>query len=365
MFPKRMLKRALPGSWKIRMREFLLTLDVTHVWGPRAVNLSRNEAAVTCVVKNGQYYLPSFIKHYMEMGFRHIFFLDNGSSDDTISFAQRYKNVTVFESKLPIDTHQRLFKKYLAQKCIVGGWCLDADIDEYFDYPYSDIVTLNQFIEYLNANAYTAVVTQLLDLFSDEPLSRVEEKIQENGPKGIYKHYDISNIKVFDYRSSEIAKKYGSENEISNCSTALYFGGIRDTLYGNNCLLTKHSFFLPREGLDLFPHVHFVNRARLADLSCVMRHYKLTSNALNIAIQNRQGFSTNAKGYDDFIIFLTKRTDHQIKRDSAANLESVNDLVKSNFLFISEQYKSYVNALSSRVAKNSKQPATRGRGKRR
>ena len=352
MSPQTMFKRALPPSWRVRIRELLLALDVAHLCGPKVINLSRNEAAVACVVKNGQYYLPSFIKHYTEMGFRHLFFLDNGSSDDTISLARRYENVTVFESKLPIDAHQRLFKKYLAQKCVVGGWCLDADIDEFFDYPYSDVVTLERFIEYLNANAYTAVVTQLLDVFSDRPLSHVEEMTQESEFKEIYKHYDLSNVKVCDYRSSEVATKYGYDNEISNDRTALYFGGIRHTLYGNNCLLTKHSFFLPQKGLELFPHVHFVNRARLADLSCVMRHYKLVNDALNIAIQNRQGFLTNAKGYEDFINFLTKKSDYQIKRDTAAKLESVNDLVKNNFLFISKEYRNYVKALSGRALEN-------------
>lgn len=358
MCADRLVRHVLPTNWRARIKELLLAQEVAHLYGPKAVKLSKNEAAVTCVVKNGDYYLASFIKYYTKLGFRHIFFLDNGSSDDTISVARKYSNVTIYQSRRPIDSYQRLFKIYLARNCVVGGWCLDADIDEFFDYPYSDLVTLDRFIQYLNSHAYTAVVTQLLDMFPDEPLSCLEKRLsclekrkQEYELREIYQYYDISDIKHVDYQSCDLCAKYGYENEVSNNSTALYFGGIRRKLYGSNCLLTKHSFFLPQEGLDLFPHVHFINKARLADLSCVMLHYKLTGNALQIAIQNKDGFLTNAKGYDDFIAFLIDKPDCQIKQDGAVKLQSVNDLVSANFLFNSEQYCNYVKTVASQGMK--------------
>jgi hypothetical protein len=321
-------------------------MSVTHLYGPKRILLSSNEAVVTCVVKNGVFYIEQFIRHYSQMGFRHIFFLDNGSTDQTISIARKHKNVSVCESSLPIDTHQGLFKKYLARKSAEGGWCLDADIDEFFDYPFSDVIDLRGFLDYLNKKQYTAVITQLLDMFPDKPVSHLK-KTQEENLKAVYQYYDISELTKTKYHGSEIVARYGRGNEVSNGNAALYFGGIRKTLYGNDCLLTKHSLFSLSRGLELFPHVHFVNNARLADVSGLMHHYKLTSNALDIALQNKEKFVAISIGYSDFINFLINKPDYLIKQNTAVKFRSVNDLVESGFLFISEEYREHVNILSN------------------
>ncbi len=348
MSEKRLLKLLLPPKWKHKIREHIVSMNVTHLYGPKRIRLSSNEAIVTCVVKNGEFYIEQFIRHSSQMGFRHIFFLDNGSSDQTISIAKRHKNVSVCESNLPIETYQGLFKKYLAQKSAEGGWCLDADIDEFFDYPFSDVIGLREFLEYLNQKQYTAVITQLLDMFSDKPASHLAKKQEEN-LKAVYQHYDISEITKTEYYGSELVAKHGNRNKISNGNAALYFGGIRKTLYGNDCLLTKHSLFSTGKELDLFPHVHFVNNARLADVSCLVHHYKLTSNALEIALQNKEKFPANRKGYGDFIDFLIKKPDYQIKQNTAVKFRSVNDLVENGFLFMSEEYREHVRALAKEL----------------
>jgi glycosyltransferase involved in cell wall biosynthesis len=291
-------------------------------------------------VKNGEYYIEQFIEHYTQMGFRHIFFLDNGSTDQTLSIARKYANVSVCESTLPIDAHQGLFKKYLAQKSAAGGWCLDADIDEFFDYPFSDVIDLRGFLEYLNKKQYTAVMTQLLDKFSDKPVSHLT-KTREEDLKAVYQYYDISEVRKATYHGSGSLSEFGRENEVSNANTALCFGGIRKTLYGNDCLLTKHSLFSLRGGLDLFPHVHFVNNARLADVSGVMHHYKLTSNALENAMQNEEKFVGIRKGYSDFINFLLNKPDYLIKQHTAVKFQNVNELVDSGLLFVSDGYRDH------------------------
>ena len=56
----------------------------------------------------------------------------------------------------------------------------DADIDEFFDFPGSDVMELREFLDYLNRNQFTAVMTQLLDMFSDQPLSHLVQKQQED-----------------------------------------------------------------------------------------------------------------------------------------------------------------------------------------
>ena len=341
MSAKHLVKNILPTRWRHRIREHLVPVSVTRISGPKTVPLSRRDAVVTCVVKNGEFYIKSFIEHYSRLGFRHIFFMDNGSNDETVSIAQRYANVSICQSTLPIDTYQPLFKKYLAQSSAQGGWCLDADIDELFDYPSSDVISLGDFLEYLNRRQYTAVLTQLLDMFSDCPLSSSTVH-QSERLSDAYGYYDISDVTKTPYRIAELGATYGSKNRVSNPETALYFGGIRKTLYGNNCLLTKHSLFRPEKQLELFPHVHFVDGAGLADVSCVMMHYKLTNKVREVTLQNKDGFVGISKTYEQFIDFLTNNPGYQIKQHTAVKFKSVGHLVNSGFLFVSDEYREYV-----------------------
>lgn len=344
MSAKRLLKFLLPPRWRRKLRELVVPMYVTHNCGPKTIRLSSNEAVVTCMVKNGEYYIESFIEHHTQIGFRHIFLLDNGSTDKTISLAKRHKNVSIYETKLSIEVYQALLKRYLALKCVVGGWCLDTDVDELFDYPFSDVVGLQEFLGYLNKKQYTAVICQLLDMISDKPLSHLMKTEQEN-LQAVYRYYDISAVKKADYRLSEIASKFGQKNVVANPNIAIYSGGIRKTLYGNDCLLTTHSLFRLGKNLELFPNIHFVNNARLADVSCVNRHYKLVSNARATALQNKVAHPT-LKGYNDLITLLMKKPDYLIKQSTAVEFRSVNDLVENDFLCVSDDYRELARSLA-------------------
>jgi hypothetical protein len=139
-----------------------------------------------------------------------------------------------------------------------------------------------------------------------------------------------------------MTRHYGQGNTLTSESSALYFGGIRKTLYGNNCLLTKHSLFRTGQNLDLFPHVHFVNNAILADLSCVLLHYKLTSNAYETASQNKDAFLAISKGYRDLIDVLNSKADLRIKQSTASEFRNTGELIENKFLFVSDRYREFV-----------------------
>ena len=122
-----LLKRLVPERWVRRLHEQSVGAERPAAFGPKTIRLARNEAAVVCLVKNGEAYLESFIEHYLRLGFRHVFFLDNGSSDQTIPIARlRHPNVSVCQCGLNAEKYERAFRKYLAQKSVVGGWCLWA-----------------------------------------------------------------------------------------------------------------------------------------------------------------------------------------------------------------------------------------------
>ena len=183
-------------------------------------------------------------------------------------------------------------------------------------------------LEYLNQHQYTAVITQLLDMFSDKPLSHLTSGQKEN-LQATYTFYDVSAVRKTDYRRHDLAAAFGGRNELSNDGIKIYSGGIRKTLYNNDCLLTKHSLFRPGSGLEAFSHLHFVDKARVADLSCVMLHYKFTSSARQAAARNKEGFKL--RGYQDFLELLQNKPDQRIKQNGAREFRSVRELVEKRF----------------------------------
>jgi Glycosyl transferase family 2 len=175
-------------SWRI------VHPTVEHVHGPEEVSYGMDELVVLCLVRDGRPYVRSFVEHYFSMGVKHLVFLDNGSTDGTVEALKGYDNVTVLRTKLPFKEHQGSMKRYLVKRFGRGRWSLYVDIDELFDYPYSDVVGLGSLLGYLNHNSYTAVVAQMLDMFPEEPLSGraldMDEPLKEQ-----HRFYDLSNLK--------------------------------------------------------------------------------------------------------------------------------------------------------------------------
>src|SRR5215203_6425144 len=176
------------------MTEQVLRSSIEHLHGPEEVDYEPDELVVVCLVRDGRPYVKSFVEHYFALGVRHLFFLDNNSTDGTVEALKNYDNTTVLRSKLPFKEYMLLMKQYLIGRFgKKDRWCLYADIDELFDYPYSDVIGLGSLLRYLNSNSYTAVAAQILDMLSEEALSGREGNSEEP-LKERHRFYDISNI---------------------------------------------------------------------------------------------------------------------------------------------------------------------------
>ena len=211
--------------------------NVEHVHGPQEVAYGIDELVVLCLVRNGRPYVRSFVEHYASMGVKHIVFLDNGSTDGTVEALRGYDNVTVLRSMLPFKRYQMLMKRYLIERFGRGRWTLSVDMDELFDYPYSDVVSLGSLLKYLNEKSYTAVVAQMLDMFPEEPVS--DAASNEDEPlKERHRFYDISNVREQGYWEFPFVS--GSGNVLANEEIGIYRNGIQNTVFGTLPALTKH-----------------------------------------------------------------------------------------------------------------------------
>src|SRR5215218_7696461 len=258
------------------MTEQVLRSSIEHLHGPEEVDYEPDELVVVCLVRDGRPYVKSFVEHYRSLGAKHLFFLDNNSTDGTVEALKNYDNTTVLRSKLPFKEYDVPFKQYLIGRFgRKDRWCLCADMDELFDYPYSDVIGLGSFLGYLSGNSYTAVVAQMLDMFPEEPLSGREENLEDEPLKERHRFYDISNITRMSIKERLSLRN----NTLESDDIEFFSGGIRGAIFGARPHLTKHPLvFLdgrvkPMEGLSLDSD-HWVADAKIADISCVLLHYK-------------------------------------------------------------------------------------------
>src|SRR5215212_8165579 len=178
------------------MTEQALRSSIEHLHGPEEVDYEPDELVVVCLVRDGRPYVKTFVEHYRSLGAKHLFFLDNNSTDGTVEALQNYNNVTVLQTMLPYKEYKHLMKQYLIGRFgKKDRWCLCVDIDELFDYPYSDVIGLGSLLGYLNGNSYTAVAAQMLEMFPEEPLSDSRKGNPDEPLKELHRFYDISNIK--------------------------------------------------------------------------------------------------------------------------------------------------------------------------
>ena len=325
-----------------RVRGWRVHLGVKHLHGPKEIAYAPDELVAVCIVRNGRPYMKSFIDHYLSLGVKHIVFLDNGSDDGTVAFAQEHEHVTVIQSKLPYKNYEGAMIQYLISRFGKNRWSLYVDIDELFDYPYSDVVSLSSLLRYLNEKSYTVVVTQVLDMFPDRALSsRVSQK--DEALKEVYRFYDLSNIKKNDYRRGS--------NVVANDDIKRYRDGIRTTLFGVPFALTNHRLIFfdgevrpAASGRGL----HRVENARLADISCVLYHYKLVDGfrewAARVVREESYNPELMLRHYRRYLEVVEQNPGIRIRQATARELGSVNDLVDEGFLVVSEEYRKWAEA---------------------
>jgi Glycosyl transferase family 2 len=317
------------------LRPYLLPGRVKHIHGPEKIAYGLDELLVISVVRNGELYIKSFIDHYRAMGVKHIVFLDNASTDRTLELLCAQERVTVLQTDAPYRKYENTMKRYLGETFSAGRWNLCADIDELFDYPFSDRLTLRDFLRYLNENRYTAVVTQMLDMFSDIALNKLESKADDL-LKEKYPFYDVSSIEKEDYLWSER----------SNPAIKMHWGGIRKLVFGTINGLTKSALVRMDGRVKPFITWHHAKGARMADISCLLRHFPFVSSfyaKVEDAVRTGRYGMRVTDEYKMYARSLNGSASLNFKLETAQRFTGLERLIEDKFLIVSDKYRQWVN----------------------
>lgn len=322
--------------------------SLTRLWGPQPTPGDPERATVVCLLRDGEAYVRSFVAHYTALGARQIVLLDNGSTDRTLELARSYDHVTVLRSRLPYRDYQMLFREHLLRSYGVGGWRLLVDIDELFDYPHSDELPLEGLLAYLNARDYSAVVAYQLDMFGPGSLLARQSRADDD-LRATYPYYDISDIHRQGY-----CENYGDANVTSNAAIDLYWGGIRNMLFGSRDWLTKHPLQFPERGVrPAGQFAHDVSGARVADVSAVLYHYKFLDRLVKQARRavSEANYHRSSAQYRLYLRVLEEEPDLHILRATARRLEHVDELVEQGFLAVSPAYEAWAAQFQTHMSR--------------
>ena len=316
-----------------RVRMALLPLRVHHVHGPNPVDCRPEELLAVTTVRNGAFYIPSFLEHHRRLGIAHFVVLDNGSTDGTIELLSAQPDVTVFRTSVPYRTHENLMKRHMVRQHSKGRWNLFVDIDELFDYPGSDRLALCDLLAYLTEHGYTAAVAQMLDLFPEEPLA--DSPAETADLLSVFPYFDISDISKHPY----------AYDDDPASTLHSHHGGIRRTVFSTDNGLTKAAVTFVDDEIETFVGWHHARRARFADISCALLHFPFTrtfyEKAEEAARTHRYGLGASHE-YRAYWTVLCDDPKLSLHRPTAQRFRDVQQLVDLGFLQVSDRYRRWV-----------------------
>lgn len=252
--------------------------QMTLLHGPAMTQLAEDQIALVLVGRDVGYFLDHHIRHHLALGVSHIVYVDNGSTDDSIEIVKRFPNTTIATCSAQFRQHQKRIR-YLANTAFLkGGWRLAIDPDELLDYPGSDRIDLRELTRRMSARGHSAMVAQMLDMVHDGPVSETAGLGFAEAER-LLDRFSLRDIREKPYDSSFL-KEYLERNRTTNPEIRFLFGGLRHTVFGENCCLTKHALFRMDKGVVPHPHPHVTTGVTCTDFSALLRHYKFAGGIL-------------------------------------------------------------------------------------
>lgn len=329
--------RALRAMHRVtrRLDELASRLSFKKIHGPRRVSLAPTDVALVLVGRNNAKFLRENINHHRSLGASHVVYIDNGSTDDSLEVACSHDRVTVYSTSLNFRGYQKVIRDFAVSRVTGSGWILAVDCDELFDYPGAPGLSLPALVARLDARGYSAVVAQMLDLVPEGFLDGYAHQDLSEAVSS-FTRYSLDDLRFETYHDPTGKLSYFlAQNACEDDHVRIVFGGLRNTVFGEDCCLTKHPLFRVANGVRAFAHPHVSTGLTCADFTALLKHYKFACGVKEreqqLVIENRmengeiegrvRSFEEN--GDQDLSLFASHRFD------------GVERLIAEGFLYVS------------------------------
>lgn len=302
--------------------------------------LSGDKPIVLCLYKDGEYFIESFMEHYLNLGFEEFVFIDNCSKDDSIDLLKNY-DVTIVQSKLPYSKYKWAFKQFLVHDFGVNVWSLYVDIDELWEYPGLEKISLEEYFEYLNHNNYNAAAAMMLDMFADIPLKDLDS-LENDDLKKIYPYFDNTSLKIIPYKKAYNTTNHKETNRFSEGVHKQFFGV--DSIYLSKIPLIKWD-----PSISVHETSHESTFVNIADVSGLLLHYKFVKGfEKKIAkILEENNYWNSSAVYAKYAKIMAKNPSLNLKTKSSTFYKNPEQLEREKIVWIGEEYRKLMKSKCS------------------
>ena len=131
-------------------------------------------------------------------------------------------------------------------------------------------------------------------------------------------------------------------NQLSYPGLKFYCGGIRRKLFNansNSFYLIKHPLLFLDGKLEPFTNPHYSNKAYVADVSCVLRHFKFIASFKEkvATLKNALEFYARLE-YEEYHKLISDKQGLSLYSKDSHKFETVNQLIGEGFIYVSPQY---------------------------
>jgi glycosyl transferase family 2 len=297
-------------------------------------------------IKNERMRLAYFLRYYRQLGVDRFFFIDNGSSDNSVAFLAEQDDCHCFHSEGSHFADNIWPPRWLNTLLNVfgrGHWCVCVDADELLVYPHCETLQLQQFCAYLDHSQREAVAGLMLDMYGSGPVANA--KYREGQPF-------LKTSRYFDH-------ELGWINPVpDSCPPEQMFGGVRERAFW----IGKYKQTLPpciskvpvvrwQRGVEYKVAQHFISNVRLSELCVALLHFKFLigfqNGTTNSLLENRGVAEKTLEERGAYLEALKRKPRLRLRNEKSIEYKDSRQLVELGWAKTSQTYERFARSVKS------------------
>jgi glycosyltransferase involved in cell wall biosynthesis/tetratricopeptide (TPR) repeat protein len=267
----------------------------------KRIEICPEDVLCCTVVRNESIRLPQFLSYYREKGVSKFLMVDNGSSDNTLSYLLEQPDVYTWQSSRSFmhSNYGAGWFELLLREYGIDHWCLIVDADEILYYANCEERTIVQLCRELDRKRKRAFTAVLLDMYSDKAIGDT--------------HYTsgqafLEVCPYFDRAFYHTKHEQGGPHR----NQTWFLGGMRQRVFGQDgaYLLSKVPLIKYNPDLILAGGQHWTNypTEEIASETGCLLHFKYFSTFIDYARQEaaRKEHYGNAMQYREYALALSQ-----------------------------------------------------------
>jgi len=218
---------------------------------------------LVAIFKNESHIMNEYIKHYINQGVDHFFFIDNGSNDNYLDVLKKYNNITLkIDPNRPFQIQH--YNNYFLEECKKYDWVIVCDLDE-FIYSRLQFKTIKEYLNSLDDDISQVFIPW--KIFGSSGFNTIDKKQPDNVVENFTKriNYDkdsgfqgviIENNDKYSLTKCVVKTKYLTQFGIhSHSTTNKNIGADNNNFIHNNSFYKINEDILSKSFLHLNHYV--------------------------------------------------------------------------------------------------------------